>query len=123
MIETPWDICGGDTLGIPRINDPDNPFYGRTPIPPVMDTQLDQILIQDILMPFRSRILHKFEGLISPAKPEAWWEVYLSTFILLNHIERLARHSVLQARRQNLPVSLATSPPNVPVHSHAHILW
>ena len=104
MIEIPWEMCGDDTLGVSQINDPSSPHYGNVPIPPIMDTQLDQIVIQNFLIPLRETVVRKFEQLITPARPEAWWDVYLSAFILLNHIERLARHSVFQARRHTMPV-------------------
>jgi hypothetical protein len=83
-----------------------NLHHRKILLPPNMDTQLDQIVIQKILNPLRLRVLRKFEHLITPAKREAWWEIYLSAFILLNHIERLAKHSFLHARRHTMPVRL-----------------
>ncbi|KAL1840237.1 hypothetical protein VTJ49DRAFT_668 [Mycothermus thermophilus] len=102
MIEIPWQMCGADTLGVSAVRDPTSPHHGKIPIPPTMDTQLDQVVIQFILKPLRQAVVEKFEQLITPAKPETWWEVYLSSFILLNHIERLARHSVAHARTHTM---------------------
>jgi hypothetical protein len=110
MIEIPWQMCGEDTLGVSRIDDLSSPHHARIPIPPIMDTQLDQIVIQHILRPLRATVLRKFEHLISPARPEAFWDVYLAAFILLNHIERLARHSVFQARRHTMPGKFSNIP-------------
>jgi hypothetical protein len=106
IIEIPWEMCGTDTLGVSLINDANSPHHGKIPIPPIMDTQLDQIVIQHILNPLRERVVQKFEQLITPAKPEVWFEVYLSAFILLNHIERLAKHSASHAKRHTMPVSI-----------------
>ncbi|KXX78005.1 hypothetical protein MMYC01_201721 [Madurella mycetomatis] len=103
MIEVPWEICGTDTLGIPPIRHFNNPRRERIPIPPIMDTQLDQIVIKRILNPLRAKVVRKFELLITPAKPETWFEVYLSAFLLLNHIEQLARHSTSHAQMHALP--------------------
>lgn len=105
MIEIPWEMCGPDTLGVSPVTDSTSPHKGRIPIPPIMDTHLDQIVIKAILTPLRERLVDKFETLISPAKRESWWEIYLSAFILLNHIERLARHSVDHAKTHTIPVS------------------
>lgn len=105
MIEDPWEICGADTLGISPVSDTGSPHYGLIPIPPIMDTLLDQIVIQRMLRPLRERVIRKFERLISPPKREAWFETYLSAFILLSHIERLAKHSASHARRHTMPVS------------------
>ncbi|KAK4033830.1 hypothetical protein C8A01DRAFT_19292 [Parachaetomium inaequale] len=110
MIEIPWQMCGPDTLGVDLVTDPTSPQRGRVPIPPMMDTQLDQIVIQFILTPLRERVVEKFEQLITPAKRDAWWEVYLSAFILLNHIERLARHSVSHARTHTMPGKYSNIP-------------
>ncbi|KAK4183081.1 hypothetical protein QBC35DRAFT_508751 [Podospora australis] len=105
MIEIPWEMCGGpedDTLGVSRIEEPENPHHGKIPIPPIMDTQLDQIVIQNILKPLREQVISKFQALITPAKPETWFEIYLAAFIMLNHIERLAKHSVFHAKLHSM---------------------
>ena len=111
MIEIPWEMCGLDTLGVSPVTDPTSPHKGRIPIPPIMDTQLDQVVIRSVLMPLREKVIQKFESLITPVKREAWWEVYLSSFIILNHIERLARHSVVHARTHTMRVSSCTCYP------------
>ncbi len=111
-------MTGADTLGISEITDPTSPHNGKVPIPPIMDTQLDQVVIQNILTPLRKRVVEKFEKLITPVKREAWWEVYLSAFVILNHIERLARHSAIHARTHTLPVRfpsvIYSIPPPIP---------
>ncbi|KAK3985492.1 hypothetical protein QBC44DRAFT_335102 [Cladorrhinum sp. PSN332] len=104
MIEIPWEMCGEDTLGVDRIRNPENPnWHNKVPIPPIMDTQLDQIVIKNILKPLRQQVIDKFQKLVTPAKPEAWFEIYLAAFVMLNHIERLAKHSVSHARMHSMP--------------------
>ncbi|KAK4210478.1 hypothetical protein QBC37DRAFT_30916 [Rhypophila decipiens] len=98
MIEIPWTICGDETLGIERVTDERNPHFGKIPIPPAMDTQLDQVVIKHVLTPLRDKLINKFNELIKPPKPEAWFDTYLASFMLLNHIEHLARHSVEHAK-------------------------
>ncbi|KAK4251374.1 hypothetical protein C7999DRAFT_10852, partial [Corynascus novoguineensis] len=110
MIEIPWEMCGSDTLGVSPITDPTSPHKGRIPIPPIMDTQLDQVVIRSVLVPLREKVIRKFESLITPVKREAWWEVYLSSFIILNHIERLARHSVVHARTHTMRSKYSSIP-------------
>ncbi|KAL2133370.1 hypothetical protein VTI74DRAFT_2458 [Chaetomium olivicolor] len=103
MIEIPWEIYRTDKLRISPVDDTSSPHHGKIPIPPIMDTQLDQILIQHILTPLRAKVVEKFEDLINPVKPEVWFDIYLSAFILLNHIERLAKHSVEHAKTHTMP--------------------
>ncbi|KAK0714704.1 hypothetical protein B0H67DRAFT_578859 [Lasiosphaeris hirsuta] len=100
MIEIQWQMCPGDpstTLGVTQVTDKANPRYGMIPIPPMMDTQLDQIIISYVLNPLKKKLIDKFEEMISPAKPEDWFDIYLTSFILLNHIEKLAEHSAFHA--------------------------
>ena len=106
MIEIPWEMCGEETLGVARVEDESNPHFGRIPIPPNMDTQLDQVVIKAILNPLKEQVIGKLEERITPAKPEAWFETYLTAFILLSHVERLAKHSAFHARLHTMPVIL-----------------
>jgi len=103
MIEIPWEMCGEETLGVARVEDESNPHFGRIPIPPNMDTQLDQVVIKAILNPLKEQVIGKLEERITPAKPEAWFETYLTAFILLSHVERLAKHSAFHARLHTMP--------------------
>ncbi|KAK3352541.1 hypothetical protein B0T25DRAFT_456226 [Lasiosphaeria hispida] len=106
MIEIQWQMCPGDpstTLGVTQVTDKANPRYGMIPIPPMMDTQLDQIIIAHVLNPLKKTLLDNFEEMISPAKPEDWFDIYLTSFILLNHIEKLAQHSVFHATLHSMP--------------------
>ncbi|KAK4199998.1 hypothetical protein QBC40DRAFT_280934 [Triangularia verruculosa] len=111
MIEIPWEICGEweDTLGMSPVTEPENPHNGKIPIPPIMDTLLDQIVIKNILKPLRERVIQKFEALISPPQPEVWFEVYLTAFVILNHIERLAKHSASHARLHSMPTKYSNT--------------
>ncbi|KAK4449885.1 hypothetical protein QBC34DRAFT_298388 [Podospora aff. communis PSN243] len=103
MIEIEWEMCGPDTLGMSKVNDPTNPRDGKIPIPPVMDTQLDQIIIKEVLYPLKSKFLDQFEAKISPMKTEDWFDIYLTSFVLLSHIERLAHHSAHHAKLHSMP--------------------
>ncbi|KAK3688256.1 hypothetical protein B0T22DRAFT_376723 [Podospora appendiculata] len=110
MIEIPWEICGEDTLGFSRVADPTNPHYQKIPIPPIMDTQLDQVLIRSVLVPLKDRLIKQLEEKISPAKPDAWFETYLTAFVVLSHIERLAKHSVFHARLHSMQTKYSSLP-------------
>ena len=110
MIEIPWTICGEETLGIECVTDERNPHYGKVPIPPTMDTQLDQVVIKHVLTPLRTQLIKKFDKVISPPSPEAWFDTYLASFILLNHIEQLAKHSVSHAKLHTLPGKYSNIP-------------
>lgn len=99
-------MCGEDTLGVQRIEDPNNPWVGTIPIPPMIDTQLDQIVIQDILIPLREKILQALQAKIQNHRPDTWFEVYSTIFILLNSIEASQAHSNRFCRRFGRPVRI-----------------
>src|ERR1700742_4988794 len=57
MIELDWRISGLETLGHAPNLDPNCPWFGKVPVTPMMDTHLDQIIIQDFLNPLRRQVL------------------------------------------------------------------
>ncbi|CCC06748.1 unnamed protein product [Sordaria macrospora k-hell] len=109
MIEDPWELLEGNELGVSRVDLPGTRFHGKIPIPPMMDTQLDQVIIQFILNHLRGKLIGLFEKNIKPAKPETWFETFLASFILLTHIERLAAHSVRHAETHTMPTKYSNT--------------
>lgn len=102
IIERDWRICGGPPdLGIPLISDdPSNPFYDFVPITPMMDAQLDQIVIQSFLVPIRDVLLKSLqEKMTSSNSASAFFEIFLTIAVLLSHGEWLLSHSRQNALR------------------------
>jgi hypothetical protein len=107
IIEQTWHICGSETLGLKKIHDPTNRWHGIIPVTPIMDTQLDQIVIQKLLVPLSGRLLHQLEYMVeNHNRPDTWFEIYLTSFILMTTTESAAIHSKNFSRRYGLPVSL-----------------
>ena len=104
LIEPPWAISGEDTLGMIKSTDPKSPWYGFIPITPMMDVQLDQIVIQEVLNPLRLKLLTRLDQTIRNHPPEAWFDCYLSIYMLLNHVERAAAHGNYFAKLHGLRV-------------------
>ncbi|KAK1783101.1 hypothetical protein QBC45DRAFT_154220 [Copromyces sp. CBS 386.78] len=109
MIEDPWELLEDNELGVSRVDLPGTKFHGKIPIPPMMDTQLDQVIIQFVLNHLRGKVIGLFERNISPAKPETWFETFLASFILLMHIERLAAHSARHAETHTMPTKYSNT--------------
>lgn len=109
MIEDPWELLEGNELGVSRVNLPGTKFHEKIPIPPMMDTQLDQVIIQFVLNNLRGKLIGLFEKNITPAKPETWFETFLASFIMLMHIERLAAHSVRHAETHTMPTKYSNT--------------
>lgn len=81
-----------------------SPYYGRIPVTPIMDFQLDNITIHYLLVPWKSRILKELQKKILGNRKEDWLEVHLTMFILLNNVERQVKHDNWFARRYSLNV-------------------
>lgn len=105
LIEQPWRVCGSDTFGMNVCLDAGSPYYGRVPVTPIMDFQLDNITIHYLLMPWKSRILKELQKKILGNRKEDWLEVHLTMFILLNNVERQIKHDNWFAGRYSLTVS------------------
>jgi hypothetical protein len=109
LIEFPWELQSDNALGIKTVSDQANPNYGRIRLPPIMDTQLDQIIIQKFLQPLREKLLLKLKNQMDGCQPGTWWETYLSLFILLHHTAMSSRHGRRFAVSYGLKVSFAQS--------------
>lgn len=105
MIEKTWRICGEDKLGLEASTDPANPWNGIIPVTPIMDTQLDQIVIKDFLVPLRASLLQELQEKISGYKRENWFSIFLTIFILLSNTEYILAHSRRFAKRYGMGVS------------------
>lgn len=99
MIELDWVISGTETMGQSPVSDPDSPWHGKVPITPVMDTQLDQIVIQEFLNPLRTELLRHLQKKMYSKEKGNWFEIFLVTFILCLNTEWLLRHSRMNAKR------------------------
>jgi len=106
ILEKSWKICGQETLGITQIVDRTKrvPWRGTSLMNPIMKTQLDQILIQDILNPLRMDTLQELSRKIEANEPELWLEIYLTVFTLLSSIEVSSAHDHYLTKRCGRPV-------------------
>ena len=89
------------------IDTPGSPFVDTIPITPLMDTQLDQIVITSILKQLRTQVLRQLEAKISRFEREDWFEIFLVLFILLNSIEIATTHDHEFAAMYGHEVSLS----------------
>ena len=107
LIEKSWRICGPDTLGQKPIDNISNPWHGTVPIPPIMDQQLDQIVIRGFLAPRGDSLLSTLNEKIynrGEAK-ENEFDIFLTIVILLNNCETQLAHGRAFAKRYGFSVS------------------
>ena len=87
LIEDAWSIRGGETLGMALDVLPESPFSQRIPVAPMMDFQIDNIVIYDYLVGTLHDIRKAMKEKIMPRKKEDWFDLYLATFIILHHVD------------------------------------
>lgn len=107
FLERTWRICGAERLGIDLVCDESNPWNGIVPVTPIMDQQLDDIVIRWTLVPLEEKLLRQLNQKIydhQKAK-ENWLEIYLTIFLLLNNTEVQLAHYRQFARRYGFSVS------------------
>jgi hypothetical protein len=110
LIEDPWSIRGRETLGMAFDPLPESPFSQRIPVTPIMDFQIDNIVIYDHLVDTLHRIRKAMKEKIMPRKQEDWFDLHLATFILLHHVDLTMKHDVDFATNRNLPRRFSNRP-------------
>ncbi|KAK7915282.1 hypothetical protein PG985_012985 [Apiospora marii] len=126
LIEKPWEVGGDETLEHNILDhafcDPDSPYYCTIPVTPVMDTQIDQIVIKTILVPLRQSIQRRLRKLVEENDPKNWFTIYLCTFIILNNYELATVHDREFAQRYSLPDPFSNYPLLRSLHAGAKTL-
>ncbi|KAM5343252.1 hypothetical protein ACJ41O_014218 [Fusarium nematophilum] len=86
LIETQWRVvAGGVAIGLEPKDEPGHPWNGFTPVTPIMDTQLDGLVIRDLLAPLSNRFLKLLKDKVDERRRENWLEIYLAMFIMMSN--------------------------------------
>jgi hypothetical protein len=90
LVSKSFNICGEQTLGISPVDDDASPYYGRIPIPPVVDAQLDALWMAKMNQ-IQKRLLSGLKKKIMGRKREDWFFNFLTIFILIANLEFIYR--------------------------------
>jgi hypothetical protein len=95
-----FNLTGSHCLGIEDVSDPTSPYYGRKPIPPLLDAQMD-LMFRTIMQPLKKKLLSELKAkmLSRPDRRQYWYEIFLSVVILLNNLEYLYNRQMEQVHR------------------------
>ena len=90
LIERTWELCGEETLGIKPIRNKNDPWEGHVPVTPIMDQQLDQVVIREVLKPLQEGLVIEIRKKLfnDKERKDSWFELFLAKFILLNNSEK-----------------------------------
>ena len=98
---------GPETLGMSPVIDPTSPYHGRIPIPPMLDAQLDDILMQKMKR-LQKTALSNLKSLIISHSKQHWFMIFLTIIVLVSNLEFLYQNQNDQIKRYGNPVSLPT---------------
>lgn len=97
-------ISGHEALELRPIRDPSSPLYGRIPIPPMLDAQMDSILM-GFMKSQQRRGLSKLKAMMMSHSKENWFMIFLTIIVLLSNLEFLYEHQNEQIERYETTVS------------------
>ncbi len=92
-----------------RDENPSSPYHDRIPVPPIVDLQIDLIVINEILQKELKKILQMLKMMLeSSDRWNNWFEIYLAYFVLLHNVELTMAHDAWFVKRNNLKVHTQT---------------
>lgn len=92
-------ITGPNVLELPYFDDPRICVGGKYPVPAVLDYQVDYLAIHYMLGQMK-RIVGRLESLMfSENNRKYWYELYLTTFVLLSSLEIVHARQIEILRR------------------------
>ncbi len=81
------------------------PYHDQVPVPPIVDLQIDLVVINEILQPELKKILKMLKEKLESTDPWIdWFEIYLAYFIMLHNVELTMAHDAWFVKRNNLKV-------------------
>jgi hypothetical protein len=95
-------------LGLEPTCQPGNPWNGIIPVTPIMDTQIDDLVIRNQLIPLSERFLKGLKDKIDEKKRENWLEIYLAIFIIMSNVEWMLKDVVEFTNRHGMKVCVQT---------------
>ena len=109
--KTRLQMTDGNPLDLPYFEDERFHSRGGVPIPGPLDYQIDFFTIQYMLSQTEA-IVKRLEDLIfrtEEIRRNAWYEIYLTVFVLLSGLERLHRSQMKMIERWSSTVSFGIS--------------
>ena len=93
-----FNLMGSETLGISEVQDQSSPYYGRIPIPPLLDAQID-FLWMAMMDKLKKPVLAELKRKMMGRKREHWYEIFIVTLILLANLEFVYENQNRQLER------------------------
>ena len=102
-----FELFNGEQLGIPIVLDKEVKYFGQRPLPKYVNHQLDIILNNFVIERHRKLILARLKSIVFGKNAiSAWYEVYLTIYLLLEILEYAYQHQTSECARYQGMVSL-----------------
>lgn len=72
-----------------------------------MDTQLDDLVIRDLLVPLTKRVSKRLKAKIDEQKRKNWLEIYLATFFVMSNIGWIVKDMIAMTSWKGLKVCIS----------------
>lgn len=92
-------------MGVQPTDELGHPYDGFIPVTPIMDTQLDDLVIRDLLVPLTNQFLKRLKAKIDERKPEDWLEIHLAMFVMMSNIGWIIKDMIAMTSWKGLKVS------------------
>jgi hypothetical protein len=90
-----------------RDANPNCPYHDRIPVPPIVDLQIDLVVINELLKPELKTILKILKTMLESSSPwNNWFEIHFAYFIMLHNVELTMAHDLWFVKRNNLKVRM-----------------
>ena len=90
MAQEFFTVMEENDFNIDVVQDPNSIHHGQCPVPPVLDHQLDVLMIIEMVK-MNTVILKRLEKIIKTRSRSHWFEAYLTIFILLSNLQYVFR--------------------------------
>ena len=91
-------------MGAEAIYEKGHRYNDFVPVTPIMDTQLDEIVIKDLLDPITDRFLKNLKAKIDERRPENWLEIHFAIFIMMSNVGWISKDMIMQTTEKGLKV-------------------
>ncbi|KAF8247772.1 hypothetical protein K440DRAFT_550521 [Wilcoxina mikolae CBS 423.85] len=87
FFNSPWRMCGHNSLGMNPIDDPTSKLHGVTPLPRLINQQLD-FYLEDRISTLEKELLAELQSRILDRNSYDWFGIFLTIYIYLSSMER-----------------------------------
>ncbi|KAL2261678.1 hypothetical protein VTK26DRAFT_3640 [Humicola hyalothermophila] len=96
--DSAW-LCGKELLGMNPSSDPSSPLSGRVSVPRMIVAQFDSIRHERIYKKLAPKVLRTLEGFLGSSNKDAWFTVFLATFLILHQAACTSRDRLRYAEQ------------------------